>query len=186
MEIRLGRAIGQIEDEYRPLIALARKAARQVEATLEQAVADGRLSRDDVFDTDYRPIAGTEPRQYETAATKVLEELLPEIQEPLLLSDNRMAFCVAADRNGYIPVHNRKYALPQRAGDVAWNTAHAQNKRIFDDRAGLTAVRSSRSFTIQCCARDMGGGRTVMIREIDAPIRLFGRQWGGFRTGYYF
>jgi hypothetical protein len=24
----------------------------------------------------------------------------------------------------------------------------------------------------------------VMMREVDAPTRLFGRQWGGFRTAY--
>jgi methyl-accepting chemotaxis protein len=24
----------------------------------------------------------------------------------------------------------------------------------------------------------------VMMREVDAPIRVFGRHWGGFRTAY--
>jgi methyl-accepting chemotaxis protein len=182
----LAQTIARIEEEYRPLIALVQRSARRVEATLEQAVTDGRLSREQLFDADYRPIAGTEPRQFETAYTSVLEDILPEIQEPILLSDNRMSFCVAIDRNGYTPVHNRKYAMPQRAGDVAWNTAYAQSKRIFDDRAGLTAARSRRPFTIQSFARDMGGGRTVMIREIDAPIHVFGRPWGAFRTGYHF
>jgi hypothetical protein len=38
-----------------------------------------------------------------------------------------MAFCVAIDRNGYLPVHNRIYAQPQRPGDVAWNTANSRN-----------------------------------------------------------
>ena len=97
-----------------------------------------------------------------------------------------MSFCVAVDRNGYTPVHNRKYSLPQRPGEVAWNTANSRNKRIFDHRAGLIAARSSRPFVIQSFARDMGGGRTVMTREVDVPIRVFGRQWGGFRTGYQF
>ena len=30
----------------------------------------------------------------------------------------------------------------------------------------------------------MGGGVTIMMREVDAPIRIFGRHWGGFRTAY--
>jgi methyl-accepting chemotaxis protein len=186
MEGRLTHVLAAIEEEYRPLILVAKQAARRVEALLEQAVAERRLTREQLFDTDYRPIPGTDPQQYETAYTEVLEDLLPEVQEPLLLSDDRMSFCVAIDRNGYTPVHNRKYSLPQRPGDVVWNTANSRNKRIFDHRAGLIAARSSRPFVIQSFARDMGGGRTVMTREVDVPIRVLGRQWGGFRTGYQF
>jgi methyl-accepting chemotaxis protein len=183
---RLTHVLAETAEEYRPLIAVARQSARRVEAVLEQAIIGGRLTREQLFDADYRPVAGTEPVQYETASTHVLEDLLPAVQEPLLLSDNRMAYCVAIDRNGYTPVHNRKYALPQRPGDAAWNTANARNKRIFDHRAALIAARSSRPHVIQSFARDMGGGRTVMVREIAVPIRIFGRHWGGFRTGYQF
>jgi len=172
------------EAEYRPLITAAQNAARQVEFVLEQAVTDGRLTREQLFDTRYRPIAGTDPVQYETSYLKVFEDLLPAIQEPLLVSDNSLVFCLAIDRNGYIPVHNRKSSQAQRPGDTAWNMAHARNKRIFDDRAGITAGRSTRPFVVQSYARDMGGGVTVMMREVDAPIRLFGRHWGGFRTAY--
>jgi len=30
----------------------------------------------------------------------------------------------------------------------------------------------------------MGNGTTVMMREIDVPIRVRGRHWGAFRTAY--
>jgi methyl-accepting chemotaxis protein len=30
----------------------------------------------------------------------------------------------------------------------------------------------------------MGNGITVMMREIDVPIRVSGKHWGGFRTAY--
>jgi methyl-accepting chemotaxis protein len=95
-----------------------------------------------------------------------------------------MVFCLATDRNGYIPVHNRKYSLPQRPDDALWNKANCRNKRIIDDRGAITAARSSRPFTVQTYARDMGGGRVDMLREVDAPIRLFGRHWGAFRSAY--
>jgi methyl-accepting chemotaxis protein len=184
MQVRLKHLAAATEAEYRPLITAAQNAARQVEFVLEQAVTDGRLTRDQVFETNYRPIAGSDPQQYETSYLKAFEDLLPAIQEPLLVSDNSMVFCVAIDRNGYIPVHNRKYAQPQRPGDPVWNMANARNRRIFDDRAGITAARSTRPFVVQSYARDMGGGVMVMMREVDAPIRLFGRHWGGFRTAY--
>jgi methyl-accepting chemotaxis protein len=109
---------------------------------------------------------------------------LPPIQEALLASDERMVFCAAVDRNGYLPVHNRKYSFPQRPGEKVWNTANSRNRRIFDDRAGLAAARNVRPYIIQVYPRDMGNGVTVMMREIDAPIRIFGKHWGGFRSAY--
>jgi methyl-accepting chemotaxis protein len=182
--VRIDSFVAQVEARYRPRILLAQETARQVEVLIEQAVADGRVSRDSVFDTDYRLIPGTDPVQYGTAYLPVFEKLLPPIIEEVLTTDSTMAFCLAIDRNGYIPVHNRVYSQPQRAGDPVWNAANARNKRIFDDRAGITAARSTRPFIVQAYARDMGGGKIVMMQEVDAPVRVLGRHWGGLRTAY--
>ena len=50
--------------------------------------------------------------------------------------------------------------------------------------AGLAAGRNTRAYLIQTYARDMGNGNTVMMREIDVPVRVRGKHWGGFRTAY--
>jgi len=84
----------------------------------------------------------------------------------------------------HLPVHNRIYSQPQRPNDVTWNTANCRNRRIFDDRAGLSAARNAQAHLIQSYPRDMGNGVIIMMREIDAPIRVFGKHWGGFRTAY--
>jgi methyl-accepting chemotaxis protein len=182
--VRIDGFVAQVEASYRPRILLAQETARQVEMLIEQAVADGQVSRDDVFDTNYRLLPSTDPVQYGTAYLPVFEKLLPPIIERVLASDTTMAFCLAIDRNGYIPVHNRIYSQAQRVGDPVWNAANARNKRIFDDRAGITAARSTRPFIVQAYARDMGGGKIVMMQEVDAPIRVLGRHWGGLRTAY--
>ncbi|HEX2727747.1 MAG TPA: methyl-accepting chemotaxis protein [Beijerinckiaceae bacterium] len=181
----LTELMANIEDEYRPLIATVTNAARQIEAAFEHASRNGRLSREQLFDTKYRPIPGTNPPQYGTAYAQVLEDLLPGIQEPLLLSDDRISFCFASDRNGYVPVHNRQYAQPQRPGDLAWNSVNSRNKRIFDHRTDLIAARSSRPFVIQSSTHEVAG-RMVVLREIAVPIRVFDRHWGAFRTAYHF
>jgi methyl-accepting chemotaxis protein len=76
------------------------------------------------------------------------------------------------------------YSQPQRPGDIPWNTASCRNRRTFNDAAGLAAGRNMRSYLIQSYAREKGGGKTVMMREIDVPIRFQARHWGGFRTAY--
>jgi len=180
----LAARIDAIRGENKEFVDRAVDAADRISTVLEQAISAGKLTREALFDTDYQPIAGTNPVQLRTRALDALEELLPPIQEPLVASDPRMTFCAAVDRNGYLPVHNRIYSRPQKADDVAWNTANCRNRRIFDDRAGLCAARNVRPYLIQSYPRDMGNGVVVMMREIDAPLRVFGKHWGGFRTAY--
>jgi methyl-accepting chemotaxis protein len=183
-ERRLAALLDRTEREYGPRIGAAQGAARQVKEALERLAVTGKLSRTELFDTSYQQIPGTNPAQFETRMTALLEAELSPILERVVSSDGEAMFCIAVDRNGYCPVHNRRYSYPQRPDDPRWNIANCRNKRIFDDRAGITAARSTRPFIVQTYARDMGGDVAVMTREVDAPIRPFGRHWGALRLGY--
>jgi methyl-accepting chemotaxis protein len=173
-----------IHDENTEFVTRAMEAGTALTKIFENAVASGGISIDDMFDTDFVEIAGTNPVQYRTRILDWADRALPPFQEAFLIKDPRMVFCVMIDRNGYLPVHNKIYSHPQRPGDVVWNTANSRNRRIFNDPAGLAAGRNLRSYLIQSYARDMGNGKTIMMREIDVPIRVKGRHWGGFRTAY--
>lgn len=180
----LAAKLQTIRSENQVFIERAMTTAATVSALFENAVSRGQITQDDLFDNEYVPIEGTNPLQHRTRFLNWLEHVLPPIQEPLRASDERMIFCAAVDRNAYLPVHNAMYSKPQRPDDLAWNTKHSRNRRIFDDRAGLAAGRNTRPFLIQTYPRDMGDGVTIMMQEIDAPIRVHGKHWGGFRTAY--
>ena len=173
-----------IHEENTEFVTRAMEAGTALTRIFEQAVARGEVKIDDLFDTDYAEIAGTNPQQYRTKYLDWADRALPPFQEAFLAREPRMAFCAMVDRNGFLPVHNKIYSHPQRPGDTAWNTANCRNRRIFNDPAGLAAAHNQRSYLIQSYARDMGNGNTVMMREIDVPIRVHGRHWGGFRTAY--
>jgi len=173
-----------IRDENTEFVTRALEAGAALTKIFEDAARSGAISIDDMFDTDYVEIPGSNPVQHRTKILAWADRALPPFQEAFLARDSRMAFAAMIDRNGYLPVHNKIYSHPQRAGDVAWNTANSRNRRIFNDPAGLAAGRNTRSYLIQSYARDMGNGKTVMMREIDVPIRVNGRHWGGFRTAY--
>ncbi|MGO4513705.1 methyl-accepting chemotaxis protein [Bradyrhizobium sp. 2TAF36] len=173
-----------IHEENTEFVTRAMEAGTALTRIFEQAVARGEVRIDDLFDTDYAEIAGTNPQQYRTKYLDWADRALPPFQEAFLAKEPRMAFCAMVDRNGFLPVHNKIYSHPQRPGDTAWNTANSRNRRIFNDPAGLAAASNLRSYLVQSYARDMGNGNTVMMREIDVPIRVQGRHWGGFRTAY--
>jgi methyl-accepting chemotaxis protein len=173
-----------IRDENTEFVTRAMEAGAALTRIFENAIASGAISVDDMFDTDYVEIPGSNPLQHRTRILDWADRALPPLQEAFLTKDPRIAFCATIDRNGYLPVHNKAYSHPQRPGDVAWNTANSRNRRIFNDPAGLAAGRNLRPYLIQSYARDMGNGVAIMMREIDVPIRVNGRHWGAFRTAY--
>jgi methyl-accepting chemotaxis protein len=162
-------------------IARCQKAAADAGAAFERVIATGRHTREQVFDIEHKPIPGTDPQQYLSAATDACDAVLPGIIEPVKASAPAIAFCAACDRLGYIATHNREYSAPQRAGARDWNLAHSRNRRIFDDRTGLLAARNRRPMLMQAYPRDMGGGTLMLLKEYDAPIVVNGEHWGAMR-----
>jgi methyl-accepting chemotaxis protein len=183
-EAKIRAKIAELDADYRPMIQRAQRAAERIVGVIEKAVASGDLSTSALFDTDYRPIEGSAPIQFETRALAALERILPPVQEEILIEDTRMSFCAVVDINGWLPVHNKIYSQPQRRGDLAWNTANSRNRRIYDDRTGLLAARNTRPFLVQSYMRDLGAGNIVAMKEVDIPLMITGRHWGGFRTAY--
>ncbi|UZG43510.1 methyl-accepting chemotaxis protein [Caldimonas thermodepolymerans] len=175
-----------IETEDTPFIRAAQEGAAQLSRLLEEAVRDGTIALEDLFDERYVPVEGTDPQQHLTRFVELTDRLFPPVQERLLGLSERVVFCAAVDRNGYLPTHNRKYSHPQRRGDTAWNTVNSRNRRIFNDRTALASARNRKPFLLQTYRRDMGGGQFVLMKEVAAPIVVQGRHWGGLRFAYAF
>lgn len=166
-----------------PFIEALRDVASKASGALERALDAGEIRLDDLFDSNYQPIPGTNPEQFLTRFTTLTDRLFPPLQEPMLGFDERVVFCAAADRNGYIPTHNRIFSQPQ-GRDPVWNNAHSRNRRIFNDRTGLRAAQNTKPLLLQTYRRDMGGGKFVLLKDLSIPIRVRGRLWGGMRLGY--
>ncbi|MDC7784254.1 methyl-accepting chemotaxis protein [Rhodoplanes sp. TEM] len=183
-ELALLTAQAGVETDDTGFVELVAEAAREIGRLFERALDEGRIGTTELFDETYVPVPGTDPQQVTTRFTALCDQLLPGVQEPLLAKNAQIAFCAAVDRNGYLPTHNRKFSQPQRPGETAWNTANCRNRRMFNDRTGLAAGRSTKPFLLQTYRRDMGGGTFVLMKDCSAPITVRGRHWGGFRMGY--
>ena len=176
----------QAQGQAMPFIRAAQQAAADISELLEDALRSGQINTADLFDEHYRPIEGTAPQQHMARFCQLTDRLFPNVQEKTLGFSDKVVFCIAADRNGYIATHNRKYCQPQRPGDTVWNTANSRYRRIFNDRTGLASARNTRPFLLQTYRRDMGGGRFVLLKEAAAPIVVGGRHWGGLRLAFNF
>jgi methyl-accepting chemotaxis protein len=174
-----------VQTDDTPYISAAREAAAQIAQLLEDALRTGTISEAHLFDEAYLPMPNTNPAQHTTRFIALADRLFPQVQERMLTISDKVVFCIAADRNGYIATHNRKYNQPQR-GDLAWDSANSRYRRIFNDRTGLASARNERPFLLQTYRRDMGGGKFVVMKEAAAPITVNGRHWGGVRLAFKF
>jgi methyl-accepting chemotaxis protein len=173
-----------IETEDTPYIAAAQQAAAQIGKLLEDALRTGVITQADLFDEKYRPIPNTNPQQHLTRFVELTDRLFPQVQERMLGLSDKVVFCIAVDRNGYVPTHNKKHCHPQRA--LAWDSVNSRYRRIFNDRTGLAAGRNRRPVLLQTYRRDMGLGKTVVLKEAAAPITVNGKHWGGLRLAFQF
>ena len=164
-------------------IEAVQAGAAELAEAFEAAVEAGRISIGDLFSEDYVAIPDTDPLQQMTPFVALTDEICPDVQERLLGLDEKVVFCAAVDRNGFLPTHNIKFSQPQ-GSDPVWNNANSRNRRLFNDRTGLAAGQNQKPFLLQTYRRDMGGGEFVLMKDLSAPILVQGRHWGGLRMGY--
>ena len=153
--------------------------AAAVGRAFEAAVDNGQLKLDDLFDTDYRPIANTRPPKFHTKYDALADRLLPPLQEPILEANSQVTYAIACDQGGYVPTHNRRFTQPL-TGNEAKDTAGNRTKRIFSDPVGKRCGSHEATFLLQTYRRDTG----EIMHDISAPVYVKGRHWGGFRMGY--
>ena len=164
-------------------IHAVQKGATEVSAAFAAALSKREITDAELFDTEYAPIAGSNPLQHMTKFVSLTDRLLPPIQEALLTIDKRVVFAAAVDINGYLPTHNKIYSHPQ-GKDVAWNTANSRNRRIFNDRTCLAGAHSTDPYLLQTYLRDMGDGTLIIMKHVSSPIYVNGRHWGALRLAY--
>lgn len=158
---------------------LAVEGAGALGKILQEALDSGRLTRAQLFDTNYLPIADTAPQKYHTAYDAYLDQ---QVQKPLddyLTVDDQLFFAVLVDVNGYLPTHNTRYSKPL-TGDPDKDRVGNRTKRIFDDPVGLAAARNLEPVLVQAYNRDTG----EKMWDISAPVFVGGTHWGAFRVGY--
>src|SRR3982074_1129944 len=103
-----------LHDEITEFVTRGMAAGTAPTKIFEDAVASGAITVDDMFDTEYVEITGTNPLQHRTRILEWADRALPPFQEAFLAKAPRMVLCALIDRNGYLPVHNKIYSHPQR------------------------------------------------------------------------
>jgi methyl-accepting chemotaxis protein len=146
--------------------SMAIQGAAMAGQLFEQAIRDGALSAEAVFDEAYVEVPGSEPKRFRTRFDAFTDQAFPRLQDTIV-KDETVVFAVTADRNGYIPTHNSQTA--------------ERGKRLFNDPVGLKAARhTGEAVLVQLYTRDTG----EVMWDLSSAVMVEGRHWGGFRVGF--
>ena len=139
------------------------------------------MSREGInlFDQNYRLIAGTDPKQYMTGYTDRFAQICQEEIDLLTRGTAGGIVTFIVDNKGYCPVNNSWVSKPP-SGNRAVDLPVCRNKRMFADPVGLRAAGNTQRFLLQTYLRDTG----EIMTEIDVPFFFGGRHWGNMRMGF--
>ncbi len=160
----------------------------QIEATLgsrimsdvmELMITEGSITEQDLFDTNYVEIPGSNPKKYHTRYDAKIEKYVQKISDEFL-KDSDIDFAVLADKNGYVPVHNSKYSLPE-TGNYKIDLVKSRSKRIFSDNPSIKKALGYKGNETVRLLYYRDTGETMWL--VGSPVQLKGRHWGFFLMG---
>jgi methyl-accepting chemotaxis protein len=157
----------------------AELAAKKVGELFEESITKNKISQQQLFDFNYKPLGNTVPSKFTTSFDSFTDQNLPSIQEPLLKEFTEMIYAGAVDINGYFPTHNKCFSKPL-TGNPDTDMVNNRTKRMFNDPTGIRCGQHTDKFLLQTYKRDTG----EIMHDVSAPIFVKGKHWGGFRIGF--
>jgi methyl-accepting chemotaxis protein len=176
----LANSGAEIDDT--PFILKAQDAARQIASVVERAIAQGEVTLEDVFDTDYREVEGTNPVQYDVRFNAIADVVVRPILDRIKASDGRIIGSAIGDMNGYLPTHLSERSHPQ-GPDPVWNDEHCRNRRILIDDTTRAALASNRPATLATYRMELGD-KFIAVKNVFVPLWFGGRRWGNYELAY--
>jgi methyl-accepting chemotaxis protein len=165
-------------------LAEASRMAEELENALTGALLSGVLQPGALFAPPSAPIIGSDPQQRSHPASAVLSAILPPLLRRYWRTERGVAYAVAVNRHGYVPVHNEPFAKDQKPGEPVHNHNLSRHARIYDDLWTQCAARVSTQPIITVEERDVAPRFGQVVRAASAPITVLNRRWGAARIAW--
>ena len=177
---RLASSGVRIDDT--PFIEYAQAACREISGIIEAGIDRGEVSLEQVFDTDYVAMPGTNPVQYEVGFCDFADKHVRPVLDRLMREEPRLIATALTDINGYLPTHISERSQPQ-SDDPDWNADHCRNRRNFVDDITRRAIASEKPAMLSTYSMEFSGGH-LAVKNVFVPLWVRGRRWGNFELAY--
>ena len=165
-------------------VELARQKAEEVKALTEAAIADGTLTLEALFDTDLRPIEGSNPPRFTSKLTSWAEQnWQPFIEAVKDSNPDEITSVVCSSLKGFLPVQLKELSRAP-TGDIAHDTKYCRNGRVIQDPVDIPAKTSEQDYMMAVFRHEGDGHSYKVMRNVYVPLRINGRRWGDFEIAY--
>lgn len=173
-----------LSNEDLEFVALAQEEARAITEVTEAAIANGTLTMEALFDTNYQPVKGSNPPRFTTKLTRWAEQhWQPVIEAIKAQRPDAILSCVPTSREGFLPIHLKEFSRTP-TGELAHDTKHCRNGRILLGGIDDIAKASEQDY-MMAVYRHEGDGKTYKtVRNVYVPLRINGRRWGDAEIAY--
>ena len=162
---------------FEAITRLGMEWAGKIMQVMEEQAAKGV----DLFAKDYRAL-NPEDRyvQYMTSYVSSLEPVLQPVLDGCLQEKPDFAYAVAANTDGYVPVHHANVSRPRTGNPDEDNTYSRNMRKYFDTRAEQRRCTHESPFLLQTFIRDTG----QILNDLSIPLYVGGRHWGALIMGF--
>lgn len=167
------------------MVEKAQELALRVAKSAEAAIARGEISTAQIFDQDYKLIAGSNPKRYRTGLNDWADANWRPILDEVTNSDDKVLAAACTDTKGFLPTHlTDKSRKP--TGDLAHDTKYCRNGRILLEAIDQKAKSSTAPYMMAVYRQEGDGTHYEVVRNVYIPLYIDGRRWGDFEVAYSF
>lgn len=165
------------------MVDQAQSFAGEIVKRAEEAIAEGRLTIDALFDQNYREMPGTNPKRYRTSLSDWADANWRPVIDGVVAQGGPVKMCSQADMNGFLPTHISGRSR-QPTGDLQHDTMYCRNGRLIFYPIDKKAKQSNAPY-MMAVYRQEGDGQTYeIVRNVYVPLIINGRRWGDFELAY--
>ena len=164
-------------------IEIAKEKAQQAVEIAERAIGSGELRIDDLFDTEYQEIEGSNPPRFRTRSMGWAQKNWQALLDATKSMDAHIVSAVYINVDGYLPTHLTEFSQPPR-GDIEFDLRHSRHGRMFDLAFVRRASASQRDYIMAVYRREDAPSEYAVMRCVCVPMHINGRRWGDFQLSY--
>ncbi|WP_324827435.1 methyl-accepting chemotaxis protein [Qipengyuania zhejiangensis] len=174
-----------LSPEDSAMVEKAQGFAQMLVESTEKALANGEVTERQLYDQDYRLIAGTNPKLFRTSLSDWADANWRPINDRVVGEGGHIIMCSQADMNGFLPTHVTAHSR-KPIGEIAHDTKYCRNGRIILEGVDFAAKKSSDPYTMAVYRQEGDGKNYIVVRNVYVPVYINGRRWGDFELAYTF
>jgi methyl-accepting chemotaxis protein len=151
--------------------------AKSIEIAFEDAIDKNYLTREEVFDSQYVPVSGSDPQMFHTKFDAYIDAACSGFQGTFF-KDSSVVYARPMDLNGYVPLQGNNDTA---GSNTLQGAADPLAKQILAGKRISYVVANTVDGFMQDYTLE---STNEHIWEFSTPVFVKGERWGSFSVGY--